>query len=430
MTSSPPPPMNIPPYQLQALIETVIELYDVKCAQALGSEIFVGCSNGDLLRFVLQANEFGKPNSYSLLSRQSLLPQPRPIDEIVLLPSISRMLVYCDRQIHFYTLPSLNPVPSNQIKPIRNVVAFAVDHQHIQRPVPPPSDPPIPVDPVDFCVVKRSAITLYSLHEQLYYQREIPLPSGAFLARRSGEYLCIADRQQYAIVNLRTASLIPLMPISQAPPDAPGPLIRPVITVVSETEFLILSWNGASTMGLFITGEGDPVRGTLEFPAHPVSVCLDHPYLAALLPDQTIQVHSIETQSVVQTIPAPPLPPQDAATDPSMLLAAERRAILPSAGGFLVPSQQQSSKLLLRKVRLLGRSAKPGGREEQTSPIDLRDATGRIMASVRGPGSDAGDNVHGYKAASGDDDDDDDDEGAVSEPAEDSDRHAESASPS
>jgi vacuolar protein sorting-associated protein 3 len=83
----------------------------------------------------------------------------------------------------------------------------------------------------------------------------------------------VADREKYAIVNIAAASLTPLMPISQLM-DAPGPRIRPAIAVVSETEFLILSWNGASTMGLFLTGEGDPVRGTLEWPAHPLSICL------------------------------------------------------------------------------------------------------------------------------------------------------------
>jgi hypothetical protein len=36
---------------------------------------------------------------------------------------------------------------------------------------------------------------------------------------------------------------------------------------------LILSWTGASTLGLFITGDGDPVRGTLEWPSHPEAVC-------------------------------------------------------------------------------------------------------------------------------------------------------------
>lgn len=74
------------------------------------------------------------------------------------------------------------------------------------------------------------------------------------------------------MVDLDQAIQTPVMPINQAG-DSGGPRIRPVITVIAENEFLILSWNGASTMGLFITGDGDPVRGTLEWPSHPIALC-------------------------------------------------------------------------------------------------------------------------------------------------------------
>jgi hypothetical protein len=43
--------------------------------------------------------------------------------------------------------------------------------------------------------------------------------------------------------------------------------------VISENEFLILSWTGTSTLGLFITADGDPVRGTLEWSSHPEAIC-------------------------------------------------------------------------------------------------------------------------------------------------------------
>ena len=71
--------------------------------------------------------------------------------------------------MYFYTLPSLDLIPSTVIKPIRNVVTLAVDHQHITRPAPPPSDSPIPVEPVDFCVIKRNVIAMYSLLDRLLY---------------------------------------------------------------------------------------------------------------------------------------------------------------------------------------------------------------------------------------------------------------------
>jgi vacuolar protein sorting-associated protein 3 len=89
---------------------------------------------------------------------------------------------------------------------------------------------------------------------------------------------------------------------------------------------------------------------------------LDYPYVTALLPDQTIQVHNIESQEIAQVVPAPPLPSPNE-TSLSALLGQERRALTVSPHGFIIPSQQQPEKLRLKKVNLLSRNAKPGGRE-------------------------------------------------------------------
>ena len=71
-----------------------------------------------------------------------------------------------DHLIFFLVIPSLELVSG--IKPIRNVMAFAVDHRHIVRPVP-SMDSPMPFLPIDFCLVKRTGIALYSLRESLKY---------------------------------------------------------------------------------------------------------------------------------------------------------------------------------------------------------------------------------------------------------------------
>jgi hypothetical protein len=73
------------------------------------------------------------------------------------------------------------------------------------------------------------------------------------------------------MVDLEQASILPILPLSQAPDASIS--VKPSITVISENEFLILSWTGSSTLGVFITGDGDPTRGTLQWPSHPESVC-------------------------------------------------------------------------------------------------------------------------------------------------------------
>lgn len=64
--------------------------------------------------------------------------------------------------------------------------------------------------------------------------------------------------------------MTPVLPVSQA---QDGLQIKPSITVISDNEFLIVSWTGTTSLGVFVTGECEPVRGTLEWPAHPDSIC-------------------------------------------------------------------------------------------------------------------------------------------------------------
>ncbi|KAH0835954.1 hypothetical protein J3R83DRAFT_9880 [Lanmaoa asiatica] len=329
----------VPPYLIHPLIPA-ITAGNLSCAQALGSEVYVGCTNGELLRYALQAEpDSTKVASYSLLSRQSF-PNGKPIDELVLIPYMSRVLILSDRQIHFYTLPSLDPV--SNIKPIRHVETLAVDQHHLVRVPPTVHDIQSKLQPVDFCVIKRNAIALFSLYEErLVYSREIPFQQGAQLARRAGQYLCVADSQYYNIIDLHSAQMFPVLPVNQALDDATS--VKPFIVNVSGNEFLLLSWTGASTLGVFITGEGDPVRGTLEWPSHPLSVCLDYPNITTLLPNGTIEIHSVETQSIIQVISAPL--DSDAVTD-------QRVGLVASLSGYIVPFSEHSERMRKTTLRL------------------------------------------------------------------------------
>ncbi|KAG1851971.1 CNH domain-containing protein [Suillus subluteus] len=342
-------PLEVPPYLLQPLIPS-ITAGTITCAQALGSEIYVGCSNGELLRYALRPDaDPTKLDAYALLSQQSH-PSGKQIDELILVPCIARALVLCDRQVHIYTLPSLDLIQNT--KPVRNVEVLAVDHNHLQRPVATSLttrttsvSTNFPAergknDAIDLCVIKRSTIAMYSLSEEkLTFTREIPFRPGALRAQRSGRHLCVATADIYSVIDLATAQMFELLPVTQV--EGTAGTIKPHITVISPSEFLLLSWTGGSTLGLFITGEGDPVRGTLEWPAHPVSVCLDFPYLTTLLPNGTIEVHSVETQTIIQVIPAPNFG------------EGGRPGLVSCLAGYAAPSSERGAKMKKVKVGLV-----------------------------------------------------------------------------
>lgn len=81
---------------------------------------------------------------------------------------------------------------------------------------------------------------------------------------------------------------------------------------------------------------------------------LDYPYITTLLPNSTIEIHSVETQAIVQVIGAPPAsssPP----TSPNGQIAAQgqRLGLTSSVGGYLVPSSQKSDKMRMVSVGLM-----------------------------------------------------------------------------
>lgn len=122
----------------------------------------------------------------------------KPIDDIALAPSVSKALVLAGRLfplfalpniqvitrtggiIYCFALPSLDPIPSNAIQPIRGVAAFALDNEdtrkdHYAPPRPPPANNPPWVssgqtktmDPVSLYVFRDMKIFPYTLAQRM-----------------------------------------------------------------------------------------------------------------------------------------------------------------------------------------------------------------------------------------------------------------------
>ncbi|KAF9924955.1 transforming growth factor, beta receptor associated protein 1 [Mortierella alpina] len=78
----------------------------------------------------------------------------------------------------------------------------------------------------------------------------------------------------------------------------------PRIREETENEFLLASAtsSGQTAIGIFCTGAGDPVRGTLQWSSYPRALGVEFPYVAALLRNNVVEIHNILDQKLIQTI--------------------------------------------------------------------------------------------------------------------------------
>lgn len=126
--------------------------------------------------------------------------------------------------------------------------------------------------------------------------------------------LCLADSQIYKLINLKQSSVTLLIPTPQVPVTSPNMLIgsgtqlvpRPLVAVVKKDEFLVVSGNADSQIGIFVNANGDAIRGTLQWSSYPKALCVEFPYVTALLRNNTIEIHNILDQTLLQTIPLDP----------------------------------------------------------------------------------------------------------------------------
>ncbi len=83
---------------------------------------------------------------------------------------------------------------------------------------------------------------------------------------RYGSTVCAADHHQYILLNLDSKQTLPLFPYDSQ-------LGYPLMAVIYENEFLlVLSGGDGKALGLFVTAQGEPTRGTIEWPSFPLSI--------------------------------------------------------------------------------------------------------------------------------------------------------------
>ncbi|CAE6446226.1 unnamed protein product [Rhizoctonia solani] len=308
----------------------------VRCAQALGRDVYVGNSDGTLVRYSLQDQGTSRNgDSYQITGRQTLTSR-KPIDQIALIPCIARLLVFSANTLHFYTLPGIEPVPQALIQSMTRVLAFAVDEQVLRLPSPSQHGAPA-VESVGLCVFTRGQIRMFALRERLLHVKDVPIPAPLTVPRRWGSTICCADGENYNILGLDQLSFLPVMPL----PGMTSPGAVPRIIPSGDGGFVVLQASAEGSIAVFLTAGGDPGGALIEMPRFPIDIALDPPHFIALLPNNTIEIHNYTQQpaQLVQIIPRP-----EGFTPHTLSMSG--------GSGYLVSAGERDSKLSITRVPL------------------------------------------------------------------------------
>ncbi|KAJ9114999.1 hypothetical protein QFC22_005327 [Naganishia vaughanmartiniae] len=297
--------------------ETNNKVY-ISCAVGYSNNLYVGSNDGQILWYTLDSSsrsnvsssDSNSKSSAFVLRNKHVLSGRKAVDKILLAPKVGKAIILSDSTLSFLTLPTLESLTVNPILPIRNVSHVTLDDQEIAWKA---GEEEMVVSgagvkglDIGMCTVKRKAIGLYRLGAKLSFLRDVPVPETPTQAVRSNATLCISDHSNYCIVDLLGSHLLEILPISQAPPDAPADVNPAIAVLPGEPEFLFASFTGAESgsMGVFINKDGDPVRGTMSWSSHPRSIVIEGDSVIALCRDNSLRIHSIS--NITSGIDEPP----------------------------------------------------------------------------------------------------------------------------
>ncbi|KAM0518285.1 hypothetical protein ACHAPS_007809 [Verticillium nonalfalfae] len=311
------------PYVLRTLLEDVPlsadgPVTDVKinCVE------YFGTSASELLHFVQIPPDPSDPSGRPTFILASRLQPPfaetnntKPgVQQILLLPRVSKACILCNWTVTFYSLPELSPVfGTTQVKNCNWVGGVDLND---------PQDDPDADDPVTILLSLNRRIQVVRIGDDPRAIKNIDV-GGSTISVRRDTIACVADSRSYSLLDVTRQLKIPLMTISSlddsqpggeigqaqniagsvegendkplpeaptqeaqeaplasepaAPPKPKPVFLKPHIVSPTPDEFLLVTGTGLSEpgIGLFVNLDGDPTRPTVEFERYPREVVVD-----------------------------------------------------------------------------------------------------------------------------------------------------------
>jgi hypothetical protein len=266
--------------------------------------------------------------------------------------------------LSLYSLPALQRIPTDSLRAFRNVLSFALN------------ETPAKNEPIGIALVKQAGISFWEVGSKANFIRvrsstklsyreksnkpstlqDISLPSVVNL-KRTGPSICVADTDQYRVLDLQALSVTPIHDISLVKHFK----ILPIIEVAQPDEYLCVACTYVSDdmlqkdgIGIFFNGRGDPTDAPVEWKGMPESVCIDSNHIITLFNDlfsptarAFVKVQRRGEQGYLQSLDVPSGRPDDFV-----------RSLTLSRFGFPVPTNSRQEKLLMKRIPLFEQPVK------------------------------------------------------------------------
>ncbi|UZJ55447.1 hypothetical protein CBS101457_004767 [Exobasidium rhododendri] len=287
----------------------------LRCAEPYGPHLYLGSSDGQVHCFIQppvdSRDEASSSSSSGFRHVGTRVISNKPVEKIIIISKLGIAAVLSEATLTFHELPGFLPVPAQVLPHTKGVASVVLDDDEVNQSWSEGGG----LDSeglVNLCIIRRKVIMLVKVGVDTWRTiKEFPLPGGAIVARRFGSSLCISTTTAYSMIDLNAATMSDIgLPITQTG-EAPSASNRPSIVSVSrekrKCDFVITSHSQTSTLGVFVSQQGEPTASLLEWPSHPRALALDHPYIYALLRNNSIEIHNVNTMEKVQTLHLPQL---------------------------------------------------------------------------------------------------------------------------
>ncbi|KAG7750788.1 hypothetical protein KL911_004667 [Ogataea haglerorum] len=262
---------------------SAVETYDLN--------LYVGTSQGELIHMFWIDDDTG----YMAVSRQQFSSKNKPIDKILLLPQVAKVLVLSGGTVQAYILPELSPANIGKIKDV-NDMCIDLDDRKLDAKEENYVGSVSNIDwhvYTDVTVFTGKSIRLVRIFDDsIKLAKDFSYP-GTMRGVRRSNYVAVGSQTSYDLIDLLQGQKIPLFP---------SPEYRPQILALGTNEFLMACGSSdGPAMGMVVNISGEISRGTFTWPEYPSSLEVDYPYLIGAF-GKSLKIYSLHDQQLVQTL--------------------------------------------------------------------------------------------------------------------------------